>query len=197
MVSCQSHICLLFPIRSVPPISPRSSQTQPHSPDQRVYLGRIHIVEFLHGILDLALVRPDVHNKYQCVVFLNFLHRRFSVQRPACHVSLLTPINCLTHETTVRNWSIRGAWGIDLRGYLGSRASFSVFGRWNDTENRSFRTLCECVPCRAAFLAALAFESFPDTAHSFISISSQNNTTNAPLAAALPLVVFVVAMMGL
>ena len=62
--------------------APGSSQTRPYSPDQRVHLGRIHIVQFLDGILDLALVRPDVYNKHQCVVFLNLLHRRLSVQWP-------------------------------------------------------------------------------------------------------------------
>lgn len=35
----------------------------------------------------------------------------------------------LAHETMVRNWSIRGAWLIDLRGYLGARARRRVFGR--------------------------------------------------------------------
>lgn len=56
----------------------------------------------------------------------------------------------------VRNWSIRGAWGMDLRGYLGLLRRRRVFGRWNVTEYRCFRAECECTPCKAAFFAALA-----------------------------------------
>ena len=64
-----------------------------------------------------------------------------------------------THETMVRNWSIRGAWGIDFRGYLGLRERRRVLGRWKETEYRTLRAACACVPWSAAFLAALAFAS--------------------------------------
>lgn len=36
-------------------------------------------------------------------------------------------------------WSRRGTWGIDLRGYLGVRDSWRVFGRWNVVEVRILR----------------------------------------------------------
>lgn len=58
---------------------------------------------------------------------------------------------------TVRKASIRGAWGTDLRGYLGSRASLRVLGRWKDTLVRTRRAARPCAPFRAAFLAALAW----------------------------------------
>lgn len=35
-------------------------------------------------------------------------------------------------------------------------------GRWNETDVRIFRVDVECVPARAAFLAALAFVSFAE-----------------------------------
>lgn len=59
----------------------------------------------------------------------------------------------------VRNWSIRGTCGIDLRGYRGARGSRSVFGRWNATLCRTLRELCACAPCSAAFFAVFAFAS--------------------------------------
>lgn len=74
---------------------------------------------------------------------------------------------------------MRGAWGIDVRGYFGLRGSFKVFGRRNVTERRGLRLACECVPWSAAFLAALALLSLaPDFAG----------------AAALPFAVLVLAM---
>lgn len=39
-----------------------------------------------------------------------------------------------THDTIVLNWSRRGAWVIDLRGYLGLRGKRRVLGRWKETE---------------------------------------------------------------
>ena len=68
-----------------------------------------------------------------------------------------------THLTIVLNWSIRGAWGMDLRGYLGLRARRRVLGRWKETEVRTLREECACVPWSAAFFAALALASPPDT----------------------------------
>ena len=62
----------------------------------------------------------------------------------------------------VLNWSMRGACGIDLRGYLGSRASRNVFGLWKETDVRILRAEWEWAPWRAAFLAALALLSFAD-----------------------------------
>jgi len=77
----------------------------------------------------------------------------------------------------VINWSILGACGTDLRGYLGSLESLRVFGRWKETEYRVLRFEVERAPCRTAFLAALAFLSLVE-----------------PLAVDLALGVFVVAI---
>jgi uncharacterized membrane protein HdeD (DUF308 family) len=60
----------------------------------------------------------------------------------------------------VRNWSMRGRWGTDLRGYLGLRASLRVVGRWKETVVRTLRAVCEAVPFSAAFLAAFALASW-------------------------------------
>lgn len=51
---------------------------------------------------------------------------------------------------------MRGAWGIDFRGYLGCRDNRRVLGRWKETEVRTLRILLPEVPLRAAFLAAAA-----------------------------------------
>lgn len=64
----------------------------------------------------------------------------------------------------MRNSSMRGAWGIDFRGYLGLRARRRVLGRWNETEVRVFLWPCELVPLRAAFFAALALASTGEAA---------------------------------
>lgn len=42
-------------------------------------------------------------------------------------------------------WSRRGAWGIDLRGYLGDRDSWRVFGRWNVVDVRILRDFLELI----------------------------------------------------
>jgi len=55
---------------------------------------------------------------------------------------------------------MRGAWGIEVRGYLGVRGSRRVLGRWKETEVRDLRFTVEDAPLRAAFLAAFAFASF-------------------------------------
>jgi len=65
-------------------------------------------------------------------------------------------------ETIVLNWSIRGTCGIDLRGYLGTRARRRVFGRRKETECRTLRATCACVPVWTAFFAALALASLAD-----------------------------------
>jgi len=43
-------------------------------------------------------------------------------------------------------WSRRGTWGIDLRGYLGVRDSWRVFGRWNVVEVRILRDFEPLIP---------------------------------------------------
>ena len=42
--------------------------------DEGVYLGALHIVELLHGVLDLGFGGLDIHQKHQSVDLLNFLH---------------------------------------------------------------------------------------------------------------------------
>lgn len=44
----------------------------------------------------------------------------------------------MTLEASRRGWC-----GIDLRGYLGARDSWSVFGWWKDVLVRTLRVLCE------------------------------------------------------
>jgi len=49
-------------------------------PDQSVDLDCVHVVQLLQSILDLPLVCLDIHNEYQGVVLLNFLHGALGVQ---------------------------------------------------------------------------------------------------------------------
>lgn len=60
--------------------NPKIGESSSNAPDQSIDLHTIHIIEFLDGVLNLPLVCLDVHNKDQCVVLLNFLHGRFSVE---------------------------------------------------------------------------------------------------------------------
>lgn len=81
-----------------------------HSPDESVDSCRLDIVQLLYRILDLALVRLDIHNEDKRVVLFDLFHGRFSAQGPS-KVSERYPPNILegsTHETIVLNWSIRG-----------------------------------------------------------------------------------------
>ena len=50
-------------------------------PDQRINLHAIHIIQLLQCLLDLPLVRLDITDKHQRIVFLNLLHRAFGIQR--------------------------------------------------------------------------------------------------------------------
>ena len=86
MVSSKADVCLLLSVR--PAFLPQCrSDQKPRCdlPDERVHLCGLHIVELLHRILNLPLVRPNVDNKHQRVVLLNLFHRRFRVQRSAIH----------------------------------------------------------------------------------------------------------------
>jgi hypothetical protein len=59
---------------------------------------------------------------------------------------------------------MRGWWGMDLRGYFGTRGSLRVFGRWKETDVFVLRLMVEEAPFKAAFLAVFAFESFDSPA---------------------------------
>ncbi len=50
-------------------------------PNQRIDLHRINIIKLLQRLLDLPLIRLDIHNKNQRVVLLDLLHRALRVQR--------------------------------------------------------------------------------------------------------------------
>lgn len=50
-------------------------------PDQRVDLDCVHIVQLLQGLLNLALVRLDIDNENEGVVFFNLLHGALRVER--------------------------------------------------------------------------------------------------------------------
>lgn len=113
VVRREANICLLLSVRSenhsltVDPID-----NTRHLPDERVHLGCLHIVELLHSILDLTLVRSNVNNEHQRVVLLNLFHRRLRVQGSAISTISTIPLFNIfptTHETIVRNSSILGA----------------------------------------------------------------------------------------
>lgn len=50
-------------------------------PDESVHFSCLNIVQLLYGIFDLFLVGGESNNEHQCIVILNFLHRRFSRKR--------------------------------------------------------------------------------------------------------------------
>lgn len=50
-------------------------------PNQGVDLDSVHVVKLLQSLLDLSLVRLDIHDKHQGVVLLDLLHRALGVQR--------------------------------------------------------------------------------------------------------------------
>ena len=51
-------------------------------PNQGVDLDRLNVIQFLHGVLNLSLVRLEVCDEDEGVVLLDLLHRGLSVQRP-------------------------------------------------------------------------------------------------------------------
>jgi len=61
----QSYIGLLGPVRA----------------NQGVDFGRLNIIQLLHCILNLPLVRLEVGDENEGVVLLDFLHRGLGVQR--------------------------------------------------------------------------------------------------------------------
>jgi len=133
-------------------------------PDQSVDLCSLDIVQLFHSVFDLTLVGLDVNDEHQCVVFFNLFHGWFRVQRPRWNRRSGFSGHEMqkrqkTHETIVLNWSILGTWLTLFLGYLGSRGSRRVLGRWKETEKRCLREEWEWAPWRAAFLAALALAS--------------------------------------
>ena len=92
LVRGQTNECLLLAIRA----------------NERVHLGSFHIVSLLESLLDLALVRLTVDDKYERVHILNLLHGALRVQREqeslagvrALQVrSTLTRVSRVAHKT--------------------------------------------------------------------------------------------------
>jgi hypothetical protein len=50
-------------------------------PNESIYLDSVNIVQLLQCLLDLLLVRTDIADKNQSVIFLDLFHRTFGVQR--------------------------------------------------------------------------------------------------------------------
>jgi len=67
-------------------VSTTSTRHQ-YIPNQSVDLDAIHIIQLLQRLLDLPLIRLDIHNEHQRIVLLNLLHRTFSVQRVDNHLA--------------------------------------------------------------------------------------------------------------
>ena len=58
-------------------------------PDQRINLHAIHIIQLLQSLLDLPLVRLDITDENQRIVFLDFLHSAFRIQRVDDHFMVI------------------------------------------------------------------------------------------------------------
>lgn len=74
----------------------RDVHTSPHgyaqivpgnSPDEGVHFRGLDIIQLLDSVFDLSLVRLDISDEDQSVMFLNLLHCRLCVQRPAIRQS--------------------------------------------------------------------------------------------------------------
>lgn len=59
----------------------RKISAQRNIPDQGVDLDGVNVVELLESLLDLPLVRLDIHNEDESVILLNLLHRTLGVER--------------------------------------------------------------------------------------------------------------------
>lgn len=59
----------------------RKISAQRYIPDQGVDLDGVNVVELLESLLDLPLVRLDIHNEDEGVVLLDLLHRTLGVER--------------------------------------------------------------------------------------------------------------------
>lgn len=52
-----------------------------NAPNEGVNLGSIHIVQLLHSVFNLTLIRLQVHNEHKGIILLNLLHRALRVER--------------------------------------------------------------------------------------------------------------------
>lgn len=59
----------------------RTISVQRNLPDQGVDLDGVNVVKLLESLLDLPLVRLDIHNEDEGVVLLDLLHRTLGVER--------------------------------------------------------------------------------------------------------------------
>lgn len=59
----------------------RKISAQRNIPDQGIDLDGVNVVELLESLLDLPLVRLDIHNEDEGVVLLDLLHRTLGVER--------------------------------------------------------------------------------------------------------------------
>ena len=84
VIGRQADVRLLFAVGTA--VRMRNQRVSLHigedSPDEGVDLRSLDVVELLHCVLDLTLVRPDVSDEDEGVVLLNLLHRRLRVQWP-------------------------------------------------------------------------------------------------------------------
>ena len=84
VIGCQSHIGLLGSVRAADASGWRVTVKQGtrYVPNQCVDLGYLNIIQFLHRVLNLPLVRLEVGDENEGVVLLDLLHRGLSVQWP-------------------------------------------------------------------------------------------------------------------
>ena len=82
VVSSQTDVRLLFAVGTAVRMSNQrvSLHIGEDSPDEGVDLRSLDVVELLHRVLDLTLVRPDVSDEDEGVVLLDLLHGRLRVQ---------------------------------------------------------------------------------------------------------------------
>ena len=102
VVGRQADVRLLFAVGTAVRMSNQrvSLHIGEDSPDEGVDLRSLDVVELLHRVLDLALVRTDVGDEDESVVLLNLLHCRLSVQWPVEPRSLRQGKGPMTYNIT-------------------------------------------------------------------------------------------------
>lgn len=74
MVSSQSHVSLLFSIGSKINLSVNHTtmKEEKQIPNEGVHFGGQNIVQFLHSIFDLMLVRLDINDEHKHIMLFIF-----------------------------------------------------------------------------------------------------------------------------
>lgn len=102
-----------------------ASPTHHNQPDQCVDLDCVHIIQLFQSLLNLSLIRLDIHDENQSVVLLDFLHRALGVERVNDHLVCIEAWYMGNRFSWVlrRSGEDKGLWSMEC----GGEADFSSF----------------------------------------------------------------------